>query len=375
MSFGDGEMQMVEARRAKHSDYIEWAKTSSQARFNLATSGVAHYPISELGATIDDIELSGPSWYGYEPLQQALAAKCGVSADNVVAATGTSMANFMVMAAIIEPGDEVLIECPTYDPLIAAASFLGADVKRFERHFERGFEIDPSEVERSVTNRTRLIVITNLHNPSSMLVDKNTLLQLGEIARRIGARVLVDEVYLEALFENSPGSAYHLGPEFVATSSLTKAYGLSGLRCGWILAEADLAKRIWRVNDLFGNIPAHPAERLSVVALNSLEKITLRARTIIENNRSVLDQFLNARDDLDVIHPGIGTVVFPRVKGCSVDKLCEMLREKYETSVVPGKFFEMPDHIRIGIGGDAASLEEGLARLGDALDEFRDKDS
>jgi aspartate/methionine/tyrosine aminotransferase len=373
MPFGDGEMQMVEGRRAKQSDYIEWAKTSSQARFNLATSGVPHYPISELGATIDDVELSGPSWYGYEPLQQALAAKCGVSVDNVVAATGTSMANFMVMAAILEPGDEVLIECPSYDPLMAAASFLGADVKRFERRFENHFSIDPSEVERSVTSRTRLIVITNLHNPSSALVDKETLLRLGLIAQRIRARLLVDEVYLEALFERFPGSAYHLGPEFVATSSLTKAYGLSGLRCGWILAEAELAKKIWRVNDLFGNIPAHPAERLSVVALNNLPRIALRARTMIDNNRTILDRFLLSRDDLDVIRPRIGTVVFPRVRRGGVDEFCRILREKYETSVVPGRFFEMPDHIRIGIGCDETSLSEGLARLGNALDELGDK--
>jgi len=364
---------MGEVRRAKRSDYIEWAKTGSQARFNLATSGVAHYPMSDLGATVNDIELSGPSWYGYEPLQQALADKCRVSTDNVVAAIGTSMANFMVMAAIIEPGDEVLIECPSYDPLLTGASFLGAEIKRFERRFDDGFSIDPSEVERSVTNKTRLIVITNLHNPSSVLVDRETLLQLGEIAQRIGARVLVDEVYLEALFENFPGSSYHLGPEFVGTGSLTKAYGLSGLRCGWILAESQLAKRIWRVNDLFGNIPAHSAERLSVVALNNLEKIAIRARTMIEDNRLLLDQFLTSRNDLELIRPGIGTVVFPKVTGGRVDKLCEILREKYETSVVPGKFFEMPDHIRIGIGGDAVSLEAGLARLGDALDDLRDK--
>ena len=94
---------MTETNRVKRSEYIEWAKTRSQARFNLATSGVIHYPIAELGATIEDIELSGPSWYGYEPLQQALAAKCGVATENIVAATGTSMANFLAMAAILSP--------------------------------------------------------------------------------------------------------------------------------------------------------------------------------------------------------------------------------------------------------------------------------
>lgn len=362
---------MAELKRVKRSEYIEWAKTRSQARFSLAASGVMNYPMSELGASIDDIEISGPSWYGYEPLQQALAAKCGAAVENVVAAIGTSMANFMAMAAILEPGDEVVIERPAYDPLLSAAAFLGASVKRFERRFEKGFRVDPNEVERAVTSRTRLIVITNMHNPSSVLVDTETLRQVGEIARRAGARVLVDEVYLEALFDQAPRSAFHLGPEFVTTCSLTKAYGLSGLRCGWILAEPALAREIWRLNDLFGNIPAHPAERLSVVALKKLDTIGARARALLERNRPLLDSFLDSRDDLDTIRPGFGTVVAPRLRRGAVDDLCLLLREKYETSVAPGKFFEMPDHIRIGIACDTEMLAAGLERLGAALDELR----
>lgn len=361
---------MIQAKRVKRSEYIEWAKMCSQARFNLATSGMIHYPIAELGATIEDIELSGPSWYGYQPLQQALAAKCRVATENVVAATGTSMANFLAMAAILEPGNEVAVERPAYDPLVSAAAFLGANVKRFERRFEEGFRVDPGEVERAVTDRTRLIVITNMHNPSSALVDNQTLRQVGDIAKRVGARVLVDEVYLEALFDQSPGSSFHLGPEFVATGSLTKAYGLSGLRCGWILAESDLANRIWRLNDLFANVPAHPAERLSVIALKKLDTIGARTRALLDRNRPLLDRFLASRDDLDTIRPGFGTVVAPRVRRGRVDELCSLLREKYETSVVPGRFFEMPDHIRIGIACDSGRLAGGLERLGAALDEL-----
>ena len=361
---------MVESTRVKRSEYIEWAKTQSQARFNLATSGVIHYPIAELGATIEDIELSGPSWYGYEPLQQALATKCGVKPENIVAATGTSMANFLAMAAILEPGDEAVIERPAYDPLVSAAAFLGAIVKRFERRFEDGFRVDPRELDRVVTDRTRLVVITNMHNPTSVLVDNDTLCQIGEIARRVGARVLVDEVYLEALFDQSPGSSFHLGSQFVTTSSLTKAYGLSGLRCGWILAERELAHKIWRLNDLFGNVPAHPPERLSVIALKKLDAIGSRTRALLERNRPLLDSFLDSRDDLETIRPGFGTVVAPRVKRGRVEELCTLLREKYETSVVPGTFFEMPDHIRIGIACDSEMLADGLERLGACLDEL-----
>jgi aspartate/methionine/tyrosine aminotransferase len=362
---------VAEARRVKSTEYIVWAKTASQATFNLATSGVPHYPMAEFPARIEDIELSGPSWYGYAPLQQALAAKCGVKTENVVAATGTSMANYLAMATVLEPGDDVLIERPAYDPLVSIAAYLGANVKRFERRFEQGFRIDPNEVEDEVTDRTRLIVITNMHNPTSAFVDKDPLREVGEIARRVGARVLVDEVYLEALFDQAPPSAFHLGEEFVTTSSLTKAYGLSGLRCGWVLAEPELARKMWRLNDLFGNIPAHPAERLSVIALKNLDRISARAIALLDKNRPLLDQFLDSRDDLDTVRPVFGTVVAPRLMRGSVDELTELLRDKYQTSVVPGKFFEMPEHFRIGITCDTEMLAGGLDRLGAALDDLR----
>jgi aspartate/methionine/tyrosine aminotransferase len=358
------------SRHTLRSEYIEWAKLHSAARFNLASSGVAPYPISELEVTIEDIELSGLSLYGYEPLQRALATKCGVEPENVVAAIGTSMANHLAMAAILEPGDEVLIELPAYDPLLGIARYLGATMKRFTRRFDDGFRIDVSEVERAVTGRTKLIVLTNLHNPTSVLIDANTIAQIGELARSAGARVLIDEVYLEALFDRAPRSAFHLGPQFVTTSSLTKAYGLSGLRCGWVLAERELARRIWRLNDLFGNIPAHPAERLSVVALAKLDRIAGRARSLIEPNREALNRFLDSRDDLEVVRPDVGTTVAPRLKRGDADELIALLREKYETSVVPGRFFEMPEHFRIGIGSDGEMFAEGLKRLATALDEI-----
>jgi aspartate/methionine/tyrosine aminotransferase len=360
---------VAESDRVKASEYIEWAKTRSQAKFNLATSGVANYSLADLPVRLEDIEISGPSWYGYEPLQRALAAKCGVATENVVAAIGTSMANHLAMAAVLNQGDDVLIERPTYDPIIGIAHYLGANVNRLERRFENDFRVEPSAVERAITPRTRLIVLTNLHNPSSALIDIDTLREIGGIARRVGARVLVDEVYLEALFDQPPPFAFHIGEEFITTSSLTKAYGLSGLRCGWIVAEPELAKQIWRLNDLFGNIPAHPAERLSVIALKNLDSIRARARTLLATNRRLLDQFLDSRDDLETLRPGLGTVVFPRLKRGRVNELCAALGEKYQTTVVPGRFFEMPEHIRIGIGCQTDMLGEGLERLGAALDE------
>jgi aspartate/methionine/tyrosine aminotransferase len=354
------------------TEYIEWAKLRAGARYNLATSGVMSFPLAELGVSIDQLEINGPGGYGYAPLQQALAKKCGVAPDCIVAAIGTSMANYLAIAAVVAPGDDVLIEQPAYDPLLAIAHYIGANVNRFPRRFENQFRIDPAEIERRLTPRTRLIALTNLHNPSGVLADDVTLKQVGVLARRAGAHVLVDEVYLEMLAvqpkPENPRSAFHLGEEFIVTSSLTKAYGLSGLRCGWILAAPDLASKMWRLNDLFGNIPAHPAELLSVIALEKLPQIAARAARLLETNRALLDRFLASRRDLEFVRPPCGTIVFPRLLRGDPEKFFSLLREKYELSVVPGKFFELPAHFRIGIGGETTSLAAGLSRLSSALD-------
>src|SRR5207253_4165874 len=189
--------------------------------------------------------------YGYAPLQQAIAKHHSVDPECVVESAGTSMANHLAMAAIIEPGDEVLIEHPAYEPILDVAHYLQADVERFRRAEENGWAIDLAEVRRCVTPKTRLIVITNLHNPTSVLTPESVLPEIGDMARSSGALVLVDEVYLDAVYENTPRTSFHLGPEFVVTSSLTKVYGVSGLRCGWSLAQRDLAWKMRCLNDLY----------------------------------------------------------------------------------------------------------------------------
>jgi aspartate/methionine/tyrosine aminotransferase len=352
------------------SNYMPWAKLHSRATYNLATSGVAHWKLRDLGVRVEDLEISGPSFYGYPPLLEALAKHCGVDQNRIVAATGTSMANYLTLSATLQPGDEALIEHPAYEPVLAAARHVGAEIRRFGRTHESGFALDPAAVERAITPLTKLIVLTNLHNPSSALADEAAIRDIGEIARRAGARVLVDEVYLDAAFESAPRSAAHLGDHFIVTSSLTKVYGLSGLRCGWIIASPGLARAMWRLNDLFGVIPAHMAELASIVALGELPRIRENVRARLDRNRAALHRFFDSRAELDGPRFPFGTIAFPRLLNGSVEQLCEVLRSKYDTSVVPGKYFEMPDHFRIGIGGDLEPLEEGLRRLGLALDDM-----
>ncbi len=356
----------------KQSAFMHWAKTRPKAKYDLALSGILNLPLTELEINADGLELHGDNAYGYGPLLNALARHCHVPVESVVTISGgTSMANHLAMASLLEHGDEVLIEQPTYDPLLAVASYLGANIKRFPRRFEDAFTIDIEELKKQITPQTRLIALTNLHNPSSALVDEATLRTIGKLAGKAGARVLVDEVYLEAMFENAPKSSVLLGPEFVATSSLTKGYGLSGLRCGWILAEPRLAEEMRRLDDIFGASAPNVMERLSVIAVAKLPGIAARAKTMLEVNRRTLHEFFAARDDVDVVPTEFGTTSFPRLRNVNANKLCELLLTKYDTAVVPGYFFESPQHIRVGMCCEPEAFSAGVERLGQALDEFR----
>ena len=353
--------------RHKHSDYMHWSKTQSRARFNLATSGVAPFPLRDLPVNLKELEINGDNSYGCAPLQQAIAAHHDVDPECVVEAAGTSMANHLAMAAIIEPGGEVLIEHPAYGPILDLASYLEANVKRFRRVEENGWAIDPADVRRCITPKTRLIVITNLHNPTSGFTPESVLREIGHIARSIGALVLVDEVYLDAVYEGTPCTSFHLGPEFVVTSSLTKVYGVSGLRCGWILAQPDLAWKMRRLNDLYAATPVYPGELLSLAAFQHLSLLRARARGIVEADRKVLRDFLARQSAISAVETQWGTTSFPRLVNGDADAFLERLRSEFDTSAVPGRFFEMPDHFRIGMGVNTEMFAEGLNRIGRAL--------
>ena len=361
---------MMSPRGAMRSDYMHWFKEQRPVRYSLSSSEVPHFRLDRLPLTIGDLDLDGASHYRYLPLRQAIARHCGVEADRIVTANGASMANFIAMATLIAPGDEVIFEQPTYEPMLSAARFLGADIRQVARIADDGFRLDIAEFERIAGPQTRLIVITNLHNPTGALASEEDLRAIGAIAAHCGARVMVDEVYLDSAVPPRPNSAL-LGPPFVVTSSLTKVYGLSGLRCGWILAEPEMAERMWRLNDLFGVNQPHQSEMLSCFAFEHLDEIAAGTVDRLAGNRALFNDFVASRSDLDCMRAEHGITVFPRWRGGDADRLHALLRAKFDTSIVPGRWFGMSDRFRLGLGGDADMLKEGLARLGLALDELK----
>ena len=198
---------------------MRWAKEHAAARYNLANSGLLGCSTADLDPEPGDVQVNGATRDGYPPLLEVIAAQYGVSSDQVVTAPGTSGANFLAFAALIEPGDEVLVERPTYEPILAALGFLGARIQRFERRFENGYRLDLDEIRSRITDRTRLVVLANPHNPSGVLLPQDEMAELAQISERAGARLLIDEVYRDIWFEGAPPSHVHLGPHVLATSS------------------------------------------------------------------------------------------------------------------------------------------------------------
>jgi aspartate/methionine/tyrosine aminotransferase len=352
---------------------MRWAKTRPRVTYDLASSGL--FPVSTeelLGDTCskDAIQLSGPNDEGFLPLREAIASRYGTPVEGVSIAPGASGANFLALLALLGPGDDVLIERPAYDPLIGAARAVGANVVHFDRSWQKGFALDPYVVRTALTPATKLIVVSNAHNPSGALATQDVLGQIGVMAEAIGAQVLVDEVYLEAQHDESPTpqTAARLGDAFVITSSLTKAYGLAGLRCGWILASRQSSERIRTTRDIVDGSGPFVAEHLAVRAFESLDRLKLRARAILAANFAALRSMVESNPRLEWVPPVAGTTAFPRVSGVAdTSELVNRLVEDYDTIVVPGRFFQTPEHIRISFGGKIEMVKEALARLDRAL--------
>ena len=351
--------------------YMEWAKMRPAARFDLAGSNLLGCTLEDLAGGLDGIGLDGPNREGWPPLVEAIAERYGVPTDSVATAPGCTGANLLAFAALIRPGDEVVVEQPAYDPLLGTLRLLGANIIRFERRWEDGWAVDPERVRAVTTSRTRLIVLTSPHNPTGVLVPGAILDDLARLARdlRGGARVLVDEVYLDAVYEGRPPPAATFDEAFVTTNSLTKAYGLSGLRAGWVLASPAVARAARRVRDVVDVSGAFPAEHLARVAFARLDALEARARAILEPNARRLADFVGSRPQLEWVPPDGGTIAFPRVRGLEdTSSLADTIYREHSTAVVAGAFFDAPAHLRIAYGCDTATLEGGLERLAAVLD-------
>jgi aspartate/methionine/tyrosine aminotransferase len=361
--------------------YLHWAKNRPPAAFDLASSNLLACTLDDLPGAREAIELTAPDRGGYPPLVEAIAAHYGVEAGRVATASGCSAANFLAIGALVGPGDTVLMEGPWYDQITGACRLLGARVETFERRFEEGYRIDVGAIRARVTPETKLVIITSPHNPSGVAADRETLAALQAMAEDSGVHVLVDEVYLDVtnrlLAPRPPGNraalpraagrytpAALVGDRLLSISSLTKSYGLSGLRCGWIVATPAIAERARRVRDVIDNIGAAPADRLATLAFARIEDLAARALSLVSANLDLAHAFFARHPALELAGPLEATIAFPRLRGTSdADPFVARLLAEHGVAVVAGSFFGAPAHIRLSLGGSTEMLAAGLERI------------
>lgn len=354
--------------KIKGSSYVRWSKGKHGIRYNLARSGVPAPPPHRLTSNPATLLEDGSHEDGWPPLLDALAERYGVDPRQIVPAHGTSMANHLAMAAVLEEGDHALVEKPVYDPLALLPRYLHAEVSHFERPPENGFQPDPARIAGLANDRTRLIVLSDLHNPSGARLDPARLQEIIELCEERRLFLLVDEVYLEFLYPEGVRTAAR-SDRVITTRSLTKAYGLDRFRLGWIIAPVELAGRIRRLRDLYAITTAFPSERLALKVIRNAETFLGETNGLLEENRQIVEQFIEGKPELKWTPPQGGSVGFVHFTEGSVDRLVSEAERRYDTIVAPGRFFGREEWFRLGWGLPTAKLEEGLTRLSRAIDE------
>jgi len=352
---------------SRRSDYLDWAKRRRGIRFSLSRSSAPRFDMRGLATSPDQFLTHEPNEGGWPPLREIIARRAGLTPGHVALASACTGANHLVFGLLLESGNRVVMETPVYEPLVALAGLFGAHVDFFPRHEANQWHVDPDDVRRVLKPDTRLVVLTNLHNPTGCFDDDETLLRIAEDAARIGAHVLVDEVYIEFLHGAGVRTAARLAPNILVTNSMTKTYGLDLLRMGWVLAEPALAERARRLSDLYQNNFAHPSERLAYLALSRADEILAGVNAHLDRHIAMVDEFVHAQPKLSWMKPRAGTCGFVRADGIDVDELTERLARDHATGIVPGRFFDAPSYFRLAWGVDTDSVRAGLDHLGTAL--------
>lgn len=368
----------------KAFDYMSWAQSvPGGARYDLTQSGIAD-------AISNDEET--PGWT--EPISLAqlcrqdardeaisefvsvVAERYGVDPECVTPTLGASQAITHALFALVRPGDHVIVERPTYEALHRVPALLGAEVSRLERKFDEGWAAVPDRLAQLLTPRTRVVILSNLHNPSGVAIPSEVLVAMGEMAARVGAKLLVDEVYLDFCFDPEGGAearpACRAVDNGISWSSATKCFGFSALRAGWIVTRDEEAQRLIRDAEKYLQVyvPVSTAI-LGARVLREADRFVARSTQSADRGRGLVLEWLEREKRVRWVRPAAGLVGLIRLPELLQDApFCAHLRERYDTQVVPGSFFEAPGTVRLAYAGPVENLEAGLSNFSAALDDL-----
>ncbi len=342
-------------------EHLAWSKANTgRWPLSLADSAVAAPDLAALGLPH---EAGPPPAYGeaLERLAAALGERLGAPGGRVLVTAGASEANACVFAGLLEPGEEALVEVPGYEPHRAVPAFFGAAVRPFARRREHAYGRVAEAVEAALTPRTRLVVLTDLHNPAGVALEPGDARALESLAERRGLWLVCDETFRDA--SDRPCGTLSAGSgRWVATSTLTKSYGLGSLRLGWVSGPAAALARCAHAQNALSVEPAGPSVALALALVPHLDALRARARDILARNHAHWEGLVAAGLPVDASVPPRGTTTFVHVPGPpgAGDALAAFAAERFGLLAAPGRFFGDPRGVRLGLGGEPARCAAAL---------------
>ena len=367
-------------------DYFKMERMQSQYEFmvdyNLSESGVHPMSFKEIlpQEQLEEI-LQTPLGYlqtnGTAELRERVCALYpGANIANILITTGSAEANYLLAWSQIEPGDKVLFMIPNYMQLWGLMRAFGADVKTFALKEDLGWNPDLDELRNLVTPDTKIICVTNPNNPTGSRLSLEARDTIRDLAEKADAWIFSDEVYQGAELDGqTTPSFWGTYEKVVVSNGLSKAYGLPGLRMGWMVAPEDFVANVWPYHDYTTISISAISDHLAKNALSPEKRnaILARTRTILNDNIGILLSWLKKQGGLfRWISPEAGAIAFPRYNmDINSTELADRIRETKSVLIVPGDHFEMDRYIRIGYGEEKEVLEKALQLIEEALDEIK----
>ena len=352
--------------------------------YNLSESGVHPMPLRELisddPAIVDellDTELNYPHANGIPELRQRIAALYpGATADNVLVTTGAIEANYNTVRTLLSPGDGIAIMLPNYMQVWGLAKNHGLSLDTFRLHEQTGWSIDAGELDEAVGDNTRLVAVCNPNNPTGHILSEKEMEQIIAAADRVGAWILADEVYAGAERETDEQTPSFYGRyhKVIATGSISKAYGLPGLRIGWVVGPSDIVGQVWARHEYTTIAATMLSNKLATIALSSdvRPRIIERTRGYIRRGYPVLEEWMNRRQGiLETTPPQAAAIAFIRYRmDINSTDFTERLRKEKSVLIVPGDHFGMDRFVRVSFGLPHDYLTAGLDRIYELVTEL-----
>lgn len=352
----------------------DWFDTYQyEIEYDIGESAVKTLGVGDLNLDLNKIMLRYGYHKGRPDLREIIALSFpGFSPENIIVTTGASEANFVVVASLVKPGDHVLVEHPNYPSNYEVPRSLGCDVDLYTLRFENEFRPRAADLEAKITPRTKLISLTHPNNPTGSKISREELQKIIDIVESRDIHILFDETYRDMDFTNPLPPAATLSPKVISISSLSKSYGLPGLRTGWLATQdQDVLRAALAVREQVSIANNAISEEIAFRVLSEKNRYVEKAKQRILENRGIASDWINQQENFEWIYPEAGVVGFPRIKNnvaVEPEKLYRLLADKYKTFVVPGRCFEMdPSHFRLGFGGEPEKIKIGLNNLNKAL--------